>query len=520
MVSFLFPNFEVQDVVREQDQLTIIARALAQTASCPSCGRASSRVHSYYQRHPQDLPMSGQHVRLVLQVRRFRCLNSACPRRTFAERLSTVAASARHTNRLARVLECLALALSGQSGSRLATHLGISVSPDSLLRRAKKPISASATGPKLLGVDDFAFRRGHTYGTILVDLTTHQPVDLLADRTAESFANWLRTHPGVEVISRDRGGAYAEGGSVGAPSALQVADRWHVLHNLAEGLERLFRRYETVLASQPEAKRMVHPLVDFLSASQHGQAAEFQRVQALYEQGTSLISIANQLHIDYNKLRYFVQSQPWARSKRPGRHADLQPFLAQVHRLWTSGERNGRVIWQKLRASGYQGAASNLRPYLALLRQFPELAKGRRSSRKQTRNQGKEGSVRRLVAAVFARPKQRTTLQTQMLTHASQAHPDLAEALMLAQSFIEVVRERQTDTLLLWLGQAKESSVAELRQFAQGIERDQMAVEAALKRSESQGQVEGQINKLKFIKRSMFGRAGFDLLRSRILKAA
>jgi transposase len=184
------------------------------------------------------------------------------------------------------------------------------------------------------------------------------------------------------------------------------------------------------------------------------------------------------------------------------------------------GERNGRVIWQKLRASGYQGVASHLRPDLALLRQFPELAKGRRSSRQRTRTKGQEGSIRRLVVAVFARPKQRTAVQTQMLTHASQAHPDLAEALLLAQRFIEVFRERQTDALLLWLEQAKESSVAELQQFAQGIERDQMAVEAALTRSESQGQVAGQINKLKFIKRSMFGRAGFDLLRSRVLKAA
>lgn len=405
MVPFRFSGFEVQEVVREEDQLTITARALAQTASCPCCGEISAHIHSYSQRHPQDLPMSGQRVWLILQVRRFRCLNTACSRQTFAERLSSVAVSARQTNRLSTVLEQLALVLSGQAGNRLANHLGISVSADSLLRRAKKPLSGPLQGPKRLGVDDFAFRRGQTYGTILVDLTTHRPIDLLADRTAETFAQWLRTHPGVEVISRDRGGAYAQGGDSGAPCALQIADRWHVLHNLAEGLERLFRRYESVLAPKPEAAGTASPLS---FSSQQGQAAAFEQVQALYEQRVSLHSIAHQLHIDSNKLRYFVQSQPWARSKRPGHHADLQPFLAQIHRLWISGERNSRQIWQKLRARGCRGATSSLRPYLALLNQFPELAQRRRSSRKKPRNLEKEGSVRRLVAAVFARAKQRT----------------------------------------------------------------------------------------------------------------
>jgi len=190
----------------------------------------------------------------VLQVRRFRCQNHQCQRQTSAERLPDIPVSARQTARLATILASIAVVLSGEAGSRLSEQLSMPVSADSLLRRAKKPSLASLPTPRILAVDDFAFRRGRTYGTLLLDWESHHPVDVLEDRSAETFANWLRAHPGVQVIIRDRSTEYLRGATDGAPSAQQVLDRWHVLKNLREALERFFNRLHPQLSTDGNTK--------------------------------------------------------------------------------------------------------------------------------------------------------------------------------------------------------------------------------------------------------------------------
>ena len=214
----------------EENTLVIVAVALAQTAMCPDCAAPSQHIHSYYLRSPQDLPISGYRVRLHLRVRRFRCRNQNCRRKTFAERLpEVVPLHAQRTTRLTATLTLFAVALSGQAGARLLNQIGMATSADTLLRLAKGIAAPSTAVPTLLGVDDFAFRHGSKYGTILVDLSTHRTVDLLPERTSEALATWLKAHPGVEWISRDRSGEYARGASEGAPEAQQIVDRWHVL---------------------------------------------------------------------------------------------------------------------------------------------------------------------------------------------------------------------------------------------------------------------------------------------------
>lgn len=246
LVHTLLPDPEAIRLDCIRPSLSTIKLAVTTTASqaeCPRCHRRSSRIHSRYIRHMVDLPWHGVAVKLELHTRRFRCLNSLCPQRIFCERLPRVVAHyARKTVRLSAALELIGLALGGEAGARLARELRLIVSPDTLLRRLRQAAQKESITPRIIGVDDFAFRRGRRYGTLLVDLERRCPIDLLPDREAETLSAWLKAHPGIEVVSRDRSRAYASGITEGAPGAMQVADRWHLLKNLREALEQFLKR--------------------------------------------------------------------------------------------------------------------------------------------------------------------------------------------------------------------------------------------------------------------------------------
>jgi transposase len=364
-------------------------------------------------------------------------------------------------------------------------------------------------------------------------LERHHVVDLLPDRLAETFAAWLRVHPGVEVISRDRASGFAEGARAGAPHAIQVADRWHVLRNLAETLELLLRHHRS--PRKPKAKVDKHQRHDaralgsqarLTPAQQHRREqrqARYLQVHALYEQGWSLQAIAHEVGIDRGTVAYFVRQQAYPELKpshrRRSRGGQLDSHLPYLQERWNAGCHNGMQLWRELCERGYTGSASSVRPYIALLRQAP----GKPLSPGSPFEKRKHSSLRspQQIAWLALRPMEQLTDKEQTdLSLFCQEHVEVRPAIALAQSFVTMLRERSAEALDDWLTEAQASPFSELRTFATGVAHDKAAITAALTRAESNGQVEGHITRLKLLKRQMYGRARFDLLRQRMLHAA
>lgn len=240
-------TISLESFVPQEGLIVLRVRVIQKQSKCPLCQSISKSPHSRYIRRIADLPWHGVAVRLELHSRKFRCRNEVCRRKVFCQRLPKVVQYyGRKTIRLTSVLTLLAFALGGEAGARTASKLNLPVSGDTLLKLMRRRNESSNLPVKVLGVDDFAFRRGRSYGTILVDLEQRRPIDLLPDRKSKTLQRWLALHPEVQIISRDRSKAYAEAAVLGAPKAVQIADRWHLLKNLGESLERLLLRHHSV----------------------------------------------------------------------------------------------------------------------------------------------------------------------------------------------------------------------------------------------------------------------------------
>lgn len=523
MLQFTFAGFDIQHITSSETQVTITACALTLTSACPSCSQVSNHVHSYYTRSPQDLPISGRRVQLVLHVRRFRCPNPQCQKQTFAERLPNVPVSARQTSRLGTILESIAIVLSGQAGSRLVDQLAMPVSADTLLRRAKKKSPMLPT-PRVLGVDDFAFRRGHTYGTILLDLETHQPVDLLEDRSAETFAQWLRQHPGVEIISRDRSRDYLRGATDGAPQAQQVIDRWHLLKNLREAIERFLSHtpvqedtHEAVrLASSSRQKRTSGERARS-EGSRQQRLALYQQVKALYQQGGSILGIARQLHIGHRRVRTFVRAPSFPEWGKPARtRSAIDPYRPYLQERWQQGYHATSQLWHEVQERGFSGSWMMVYRWVQL--QEDETPETLTQPQHQVPPTAPKLAPRHLAWLFVCNPQYLKDEEKQTLSLIL-SEPKVEHAYGLAQQFVTLLKERNAQPLETWLRDCQMSGISDFVTFAQGLQIEGSALHAAFTLPYSNGPVEGKINKLKYIKRSMYGRGGFPLLRQRVLKA-
>ena len=530
MGNSLLPDpkiLHLESIIATGETITIAVMTTQPQAVCPCCDQFSRRVHSRYTRTITDLPWQGIAVRFRLTTRKFFCQNSQCDRRIFTEPLPLVVRRyARKTVRLADALRELTYLVGGEAASRIAAAFGLHISSDTLLRHLKRAPLAAAPTPHVLGVDDFAFRKGRRYGTILVDLERHCPVDLLPNREPETFAAWLKEHPGVAVISRDRGNAYIEGATTGAPNAVQVADRWHLIKNLGDALERLFTRSHRLLreiARQEQQARQVEPPNRVshpppLKQQQHQQArrekqlARFAEVKRLLSEELSQRAVARRTGLARKTVRRIAQceSLPDIVVPESRRRSRIDRFVPYIKERWKDGYSNATLLHREIVAQGFTGSVNIVQ---RLVQPWRDKRYGRAGPVPVTAPSPRRAAWL-LTGGEDARPSQE---ERAFMKRLLDNNPTLVETQAIARSFAQMIRERNVDAFPMWLERVNGCISPELKGFARSLQQDRKAAEAALSLSWSNGQVEGQVNRLKFLKRQMYGRAGFDLLKARVL---
>ncbi len=547
--STLLPDHASLHLVRlEADEQCILAvvATTSPEANCPLCQCRSESIHSRYIRLVADLPWAGWAVRLKLHVRRFFCQNKECIRHIFTERLpSVVAPYARRTTRLTDLFTLIGFALGGEAGKRLVDGMGLETSPDTLLRLVREQEESQVLTPRVLGVDDVCFCRRRSYGAILIDLERRVPIDLLPDREAETFKKWLLAHAGVQIISRDRGGAFAEGARQGAPKAQQVADRWHVLANLSDAMQGFLLNKHSLLKSLPQQEGSSHvpssePVpwhtgmterLEEKSRKLHQERVErYQAIHDLADKKIEVASIARQLGLSRQTVYTYLQmKQPPART-RIGRRRDvlIGPYKDYLMRRWNEGCRNAQQMYREIKERGYTGSETAVGRFVAPLRARKGKARSFKSVEPElaTMIQPEEVKKKRPATALQVahwmtfKQDQRLDWQQTYLTHLCEADPHIAQTYELIQDFTTMLREREGERFDEWLDRVEKQGVSELQRFATGLKKDDDALKAGLTLEWSNGQTEGQVHRLKLLKRQMYGRGRFDLLRKRVLKRA
>ena len=502
-------------------------RACRPEVCCPGCGTRSRRVHSRYLRSVADLPWEGVAVTIRLRTRRFFCSADNCPKRIFAEPLpSTVSRYGRRTCRARETLDSIAMALGGAAGARLAQQLGLLVGRSTLLRvlrRRETPVSPCT--PRVLGIDDWAWRKGRSYGTILCDLERGGVVDLLPDRERGTVENWLRRHPGVEIISRDRDSAYAQAARHAAPQAVQVADRWHLLRSCGDALKDSLAPFygllkQTAQASMPNPQPpppvpptmspACGPLspakIAARSRNRERRYARYLEVMERVHRGLSDGQIARELSLDRSTVLRWRLAGEFPERKDMPRSRQADTFTNYLQQRWDEGCRNGTELWAELRQRGFTGTPELVRIWIR--RRY-----GFQSGRPRSlRLHPMRATTRRWMWLLLNEPAK----QEAWLKELYRQSPDLAENAHTAREFFRLVRKRDIAAWPRWLERAQGTALAG---FATHLRRDEAALLDALQLPWSNGPVEGQVHRLKLLKRQMYGRAHFDLLRLRVLHA-
>jgi transposase len=519
-----------------------------QSTFCPGCGTQSESRHSTYLRTLRDLSAQGAPVVVNARLGRWRCRNQECDRRIFAERVPGFAAPfARRTARLAEIVRLLGHSAGGRPSERLMRRLGMPVSDTTILANLMKharvrPEGSAAAVVRVAGVDDWAWRKGHKYGTIIVDLERRAVVDVLADRSAATTANWFKDHPNVDVVSRDRAGLYAEAAREGAPQARQVADRFHLMQNFRETVERQLGGYEAPIRESGISGGGNQALLALPARSdrcsdaaartrlirrerQAGRQQIFDEIRALFEGGNSIGEIARKLGLGRRRVERWVRriDVPDANTMTSTPSSPAY-FGVLLERRWAEGITKVRHLFEEIHRRGYTGSFSHLARFLAPWRSgAPPLDDDGQEALAPVRVRTLDPMTGRAIspltaAALCVKPRGQMTARQAASADALKAgSAEFTTMRRLAMQFRGLLRSGTAERLDAWLRDARASGIYAMQRFAKTIRQDLEAVRNAVSEPWSNGQTEGQINKLKTLKRAMYGRAGVDLLRARMM---
>jgi transposase len=489
----------IEDVEDAGDTIVVRARTRDEPVSCPACGQKTSRVHGYHERTPADVPVDGRRVLVKVKVRRMRCPALDCPRQTFREQVPGVLDRyQRRTTRLAGQVSAAVRELAGRAGSRLLAALGIGISRQTALRVLLRITLPALEVPRVLGIDDFALRRGLVYATILIDAETGRRVDVLEGRTADVVEDWLREHPGVEIVTRDGSGAYGEAVRSALPDVVQCGDRWHLWHLLAEAAAKEVAAHSACWADGA-------PL-------QEGRRAEtnrerWQQVRDLRSQGAGLLDCSRRLGLALNTVKRYDKAD---KPEKLRRAAQYRPTLVDPYRDYLRKRRTEepgvpvQQLLREIRERGYPGSSNLLVRYI---------------------NQGRADAERPHIAPrkatqiLLTRPDNLADAQRETAARISSACPEMKALARLIGSFAAMLDPvpSNEDKLQQWISDARAADLPHLHSFTRGLDLDIKAATAALTLPHHNGRTEGVNCKTKMLKRQMFGRAGFALLRHRIL---
>ena len=504
-------GFVVDEIISNGAGAQITVRGVGSSSLCPGCGRASERVHSRYRRHLADLPMAGKPVRLVVRARRFRCDNVLCGRRIFAERFDDTVLMpwARRTARLDHIVHHLGLALGGRPAASFARRLVLPVSNDTLLRVVRRHGSPSFVPPTVIGIDDWAWRRNQRYGTIICDLERRRPIALLPDREPATAQAWLTDQPQITIVARDRGGGYASAAAKALPTATQVADRWHLMENASraflDAVRKSMRQVRTAIGVAT-----IDP--ELLTAAERMQYEGYLRredanavILELARNGITIKEIVRRTGHSRGLVRKVLRGQRTDIFR--SRASSLDLYLPWLEEQWASGKRNGAELWRLLKHQGFRGC----------LRVVTEwTARRRRAEQTDGEALSRAPSARTIARLMTVGRDHLSRSESVTIAAIEVGVPLLVEAREIISGFQAMIRKKIVADLEPWLARASSSLIAS---FASGIAKDRTAVFAAISSPWSNGQTEGQITKLKLVKRQMYGRGKIDLLQARLLGA-